>query len=553
MSLAKRRRWNGAAGLDLLEEAVALWRQAPVTALLAYYLGAVPFWLGALFFLSDMSQNAYAASTVVDWSLGLALLYIWKKVWQTVCAAQLRATLAGRPDEPWTVRRALRMIATQAAWQPWGMLVRFIAAVVTLPFFWATAFFQNITVLGDGSEHVETVRSRALTQARLWPGQGHLVLGVLMIFTLFVWFNIAAAIGTVPSLLKSLLGVETAYSRSGWALANTTVFATTVALTSLAVDPLRKAVFVLRCFRGAALRSGDDLAAELRAIRRRAVAIAALLLLSVPLHGADAPAAPLEPAPASAKAQSEAAELDQRIGEVLERREFAWRSPRQKAEHSESEHESMFGKWLSNAAKSLDKFVSAVFRQLGRAFRWLEDWLSPKNAPTLPKAGTPSIDWVGLGRALLALLVAILIGVLGFLLWRIWRQRRTRPKVVMAAPISRPDLRSEDVVADQLPEDGWLQMARDHVERGELVLALRAAWLATLAHLGQRSLIGIARHKSNRDYERELQRRARDRQPLLSAFGDNRLAFERSWYGEHEVTRETYSAFEANFQRIRQA
>ena len=552
MSAAKRRRREGMRGIDLLEEAVALWRQAPVTALLAYYLGAVPFWLGALFFLSDMSQNAYAASNVVDWSLGLALLYVWKKVWQTVCAAQLRATLAGRPDAPWTLRRVLRMIATQAAWQPWGMVLRMVAALVTLPFFWVTAFFQNITVLGDGSEHVETVRSRAMTQAFLWPGKGHVALVVLMLFTFFVWCNIAAALAAIPSLLKSLLGVETMYSRSGWAMANTTVFATTVALTSLAVDPLRKAVFVLRCFRGAALRSGDDLAADLRAIRSRALAVAALLLLSVPLHGADAPATPLEPT--EAKVQVEVKELNQRIEEVLERREFAWRSPRQKEEHSAAaKDESLLGKWLGNAGSSIEKYVSAAFRQLGRGFRWLLDWLSPKNSPTLPKTGGPSIDWLGLGRALFVLLVVILVGVLGFLIWRFWRQRRARPKVVLAAPASMPDLRSEDVVADQLPEDGWLQLARDHAERGQLVLAIRAAWLATLAHLGERALIGIARHKSNRDYERELQRRARDRQPLLSAFGDNRLAFERSWYGEHEVTRDTYSAFEANYQRIRQA
>ena len=72
-----------------------------------------------------------------------------------------------------------------------------------------------------------------------------------------------------------------------------------------------------------------------------------------------------------------------------------------------------------------------------------------------------------------------------------------------------PDLNEESVTADQLPEDGWLQLARELMERGELRLALRASYLAGLAHLGHRELIHLARHKSNRDYDRELHRRAR--------------------------------------------
>ena len=114
-----------------------------------------------------------------------------------------------------------------------------------------------------------------------------------------------------------------------------------------------------------------------------------------------------------------------------------------------------------------------------------------------------------------------------------------------------PDLRSDDIVADHLPEDGWLKLARELMEQGELRLALRASYLAGLAHLGHRQLITIARHKSNFDYERELRRRARTRDELLSAFDENLDAFERAWYGLHEVTRDTLGGFNANLERIR--
>jgi hypothetical protein len=45
---------------------------------------------------------------------------------------------------------------------------------------------------------------------------------------------------------------------------NTTFFATAFWLTYLCVDPIAKAVYVLRCFYGESLRSGEDLKAELR-------------------------------------------------------------------------------------------------------------------------------------------------------------------------------------------------------------------------------------------------------------------------------------------------
>jgi hypothetical protein len=50
-----------------------------------------------------------------------------------------------------------------------------------------------------------------------------------------------------------------------------------------------------------------------------------------------------------------------------------------------------------------------------------------------------------------------------------------------------------------------------------------------------------------------LRRRARDRAPLLSAFDQNLMTFERSWYGNHEVTTERFNRFEGNLDQIRQS
>jgi hypothetical protein len=171
-----------------------------------------------------------------------------------------------------------------------------------------------------------------------------------------------------------------------------------------------------------------------------------------------------------------------------------------------------------------------------------------------PKAHDSSergqIDWLHAARWTLFALIGVLLGALGVLLWR-WRKGR-RIEVATALPVAAvPDLSKEDVTADQLPEDGWLSLARELVERGELRLALRAFYLAGLAHLGHRELINIARYKSNLDYDRELHRRARGNGDLLAAFEANLLAFERAWYGEHAVTPATLGGFSENLERIR--
>lgn len=544
---AKKRHRAGTPSLDLIEEAVGLLREAPLVAHLAYYAGAIPFWIGLLYFISDMSRSAYAADHLADASLGMALLYIWNKCWQTVYAARLRSLLEGRPDEPWTRARILRMIAAQASLQPWGLIVRPIAVVITIPTVWVSNFYQSVTVVGDGTAKEGTVAARAWAQAKLWPKQAHSTVSAIYLFTAFVWANVCIVLAGLPMLLKMFLAIETQFSRGASHYFNSTFLTASIALTSLAVDPLRKAVYTIRCFRGSSLESGNDLSADLSRLRARlmlAVVFAALLMSSTSVRAE---------APVEAPRNAEPAELDQRISEVLSRREFAWRTPRESVERPSGSKSSWLQTWLEGAGKSFERWLSATGRQIGRLYRWVKGWFnfSPPSVPK-PSASGP-LDWIGLGKALLVILGGILVVLLGWIGVRWWQQRR--PKVVpgAAAAGAVPDLRSEDIVADQLPEDGWLALARDYAARGELTLALRAAWLAGLAHLGHRELINISRHKTNRDYDRELRRRARDRGPLLSAFEQNLTSFERSWYGNHEVTTERFNHFEGNLDQIRQS
>ena len=306
-------------------------------------------------------------------------------------------------------------------------------------------------------------------------------------------------------------------------------------MTYLCFDPLRKALYVLRCFYADAVRTGQDIEVGLKAVRAPAAArfaAAALLLFAFSpgskLRAADAP--PIAEHVDSAK-------LSDTIEDVLNRREFTWRLPHEKEAAAEK---SWLEQFVDESIRSFQKAVADFRRWLDRFFRKF------RKADSDEESG--GFGWSTPGVLYTAIAVSI-----GCILYFLWKQRRSlRVAMIAAKPIAVvPDLRSDDVVADQLPEDGWLALARELIEKGELRLALRASYLAGLAHLGRRELITIARHKSNLDYERELRRRARSRDELLTAFDANLDSFERAWYGLHEVTRETLGGFNENLDRIR--
>ena len=155
-------------------------------------------------------------------------------------------------------------------------------------------------------------------------------------------------------------------------------------------------------------------------------------------------------------------------------------------------------------------------------------------------------------QGLLFISIAIVVSALAIFLFRLWRQRQRRAGAILSeAIVPTPDLTDENVGADQLPEDGWIKLGRELLDRGEMRLAIRAFYLASLAHLAGRSLITLAKFKSNRDYEMELRRRGHALPDLVPVFGENVSVFDRIWYGLHEVNHELVNQFAANVERIK--
>jgi hypothetical protein len=538
MSRRKKRR-DGKGALDLIEEAVHLLRLAPAGVLAAYYLGALPFTLGLLYFWADMSRGAFAWKHCAQASLGVALLYVWMKCWQAVFARQLYARLSGQPPGRWMLARVLQMVATQALIQSTSFFVLPAAALVALPFGWVYAFYHNVSLFGD-TDPGQAAR-QSWRQAVLWSGQNHVVISILWLFGFYVFANVMFGVVVLPSLLKMFLGIEMAFTMSPWALFNTTLLTSVCCLTYLCINPLIKTVYVLRCFYGESLQSAADLKAELKSLLPVAALIIMLFVVPVASAANPEPPTPNRDVPA---------QLDRSINEVINQPEFTWRLPREK----EPVNEEQKG-FLARFFDSIIEMVQGWFRVIRRYFRkladWLDEWLRQHWKPDRNQERTDR-DWLRTLHILLFVLVSIVVVAMVFLLWRVWKQRRRRVEAVAKPALPAVDLADESVVADQLPADGWLAQARDLMARGELRLALRALYLASLAHLAQKELIVIAKFKSNREYEHELHRRAHSRRQLLAAFDENVVMFECAWYGMHDVTQSILNQFTTNLDAIRE-
>jgi hypothetical protein len=186
-------------------------------------------------------------------------------------------------------------------------------------------------------------------------------------------------------------------------------------------------------------------------------------------------------------------------------------------------------------------------RALKAWFNWLQR--VTRNSKRDPLATRP-FDWVS-SSLLLYVLIAVVLVLLVVFIRRVLAQRSpTRIEVRAEAIRFVPDVADENIGADQLPGDAWVELARDLIGRGEFRLAVRALYLSSLAHLAQRKLIVLAKFKSNREYEIELRRRAHAMPDLLPIFAENISTFERIWYGMHEVNDQLVHNFAANVERI---
>jgi len=177
---------------------------------------------------------------------------------------------------------------------------------------------------------------------------------------------------------------------------------------------------------------------------------------------------------------------------------------------------------------------SAIERLLDRFLRWLNK-LIPHPKP-IRSGGSPLVS----GVAQIAI-VAICLGAIAMVIWRFGPRLisgRRRKKTKREARI----VLGERLEADQTAAD-LLAQAEILAREGNLRAAIRKAYIALLCELGDRKIISLAQHKTNRDYLSSL----RDKASLYASMSKLTSSFELHWYGFVPANENDWNEFRAAY------
>ncbi|MEJ7847364.1 MAG: DUF4129 domain-containing protein [Pyrinomonadaceae bacterium] len=184
----------------------------------------------------------------------------------------------------------------------------------------------------------------------------------------------------------------------------------------------------------------------------------------------------------------------QKLAEILRREEF------QKPEEAK---QSALQKWLNDL------------------INWFMD-LFPKSEPAAPNlGGMPS-----LANALLVLLGILALGLVGFAIYKFAPFFSLRSRTKNKKQKKDRVILGERIGAEESAEDLFGEAER-LAREGNLRGAIRKGYIAVLCDLSDRKLIGLANHKTNRDYLRDV----RSRRELFENMHGLTNSFERHWYG----------------------
>lgn len=178
---------------------------------------------------------------------------------------------------------------------------------------------------------------------------------------------------------------------------------------------------------------------------------------------------------------------------------------------------------------------------LARWFRELIDWLES----LFPKPKLPSSSGSGMEALAFVLQILFYVGLAVLLILLI----------IKVAPILFPHLKRQakpkkkkriilgENIADHETANDIFGEAERLAREGDLRGAIRKGYIALLCELADRKVIGLSRHKTNRDYLRDVRGR-RELHPRMKNVTD---AFERHWYGYQESDEHDWTRFREEY------
>lgn len=164
---------------------------------------------------------------------------------------------------------------------------------------------------------------------------------------------------------------------------------------------------------------------------------------------------------------------------------------------------------------------------------WLESWFPKFNPPAGAAEGASAfagvLQWV--------LIIAVIL-ILGFVLYKLLPLFAPRFRRVIGEEREERVILGERIGEDQSAHDLFGEAER-LAREGDVRGAIRKGYVALLCELSDKKLIGLARHKTNRDYLRDVRTRREIHEPMNGLTGK----FERHWYGGQQAAPRDWEEF----------
>jgi uncharacterized protein DUF4129 len=163
---------------------------------------------------------------------------------------------------------------------------------------------------------------------------------------------------------------------------------------------------------------------------------------------------------------------------------------------------------------------SAIARLLQRFARWLQKFFPKRRTVDPGRIDTitfiAEVVVIGIAALLLLYVLQMLLRAIGKRPRRVKTRKKREPRIVLGERLE-PDATASDLLSE----------AETLARQGDLRAAIRKAYIALLVELGDRKVISLAHHKTNRDYLNSL----RGIPQLHSRMRGLTESFERHWYG----------------------
>lgn len=176
-----------------------------------------------------------------------------------------------------------------------------------------------------------------------------------------------------------------------------------------------------------------------------------------------------------------------------------------------------------------------------RLYRAIESWISSLFPRFKPPDPNKRADLTGL-RTVLQVLIFVVVAILLVYLLAKYSPRligRFRKK---STPAGKRLILGEEIGPDATTANLFAE-AESLAGTGDIRGAIRKGYISLLFELNERRMIGLAKHKTNRDYLRDLNKHKQVRANV----GGLTVNYERHWYGRQDAVDEDWKEFRKGY------